>query len=228
MIKLIKLEMKKHKFGWYWRGAAIANLLIIVLLWLIPFTADDGASFANFEGVYTSMGLIVRATFTVFASVLISRLIIDEYKNKTVTVLFTYPVPRKKLIAAKLVLIMGMTLFTNLASLVVIATAFNIINAYFDFFPGTQSLDVLIEQGFRLFIHAISAAGVGLIPLYFGMRKKSVSSTIVSSILLAAVINSNNNDFSLGSFLSVSITLAVIGILIAYLSFRNIDRTDLI
>ncbi|GAB6988169.1 ABC transporter permease [Paenibacillus pini] len=229
MLKLIKLEMKKNKFGWYWKGAAIANIVILLFIWLIAFTQEsEDVAFSNFEELYSTIGIFVRATFAIFASVLISRLIIDEYKNKTMTVLFTYPISRKKLMIAKLILIIGMTLVSILVSMLFVSTTFTILNAYFQFIPGSPNADLLFNQGFHLLIVAISTAGLSLIPLYFGMRKKSVSATIVSSVLIISVISSSNKDFSLGSFLSVSISLGILGLFIAYLSFRNVDRTDIV
>ncbi len=42
-------------------------------------------------------GTMVRITFTIFTSVLIVKLIIDKYKNKSIAVMFTYPINRKKI-----------------------------------------------------------------------------------------------------------------------------------
>ncbi|MDI3410257.1 ABC transporter permease subunit [Bacillus sonorensis] len=59
------------------------------------------------------LGTFVRSVFIVFAGVLIAKLIIGEYKNRTITVMFTYPVSRKKLMAAKLLLTAWIDLFDN-------------------------------------------------------------------------------------------------------------------
>ncbi|MGV2644578.1 ABC transporter permease subunit, partial [Clostridium perfringens] len=61
-------------------------------------------------------GLLCRAVFIVFASVLLSRFIIEEYKNKTISLLFTYPVERKKLIMAKMLLALALTFGAMLIS----------------------------------------------------------------------------------------------------------------
>lgn len=41
------------------------------------------------------LGLFVRSVYIVFAAVLIAKLVIGEYRNKTITVMFTYPISRK-------------------------------------------------------------------------------------------------------------------------------------
>ncbi|MEC1468217.1 ABC transporter permease [Bacillus haynesii] len=111
MLNLINLEFKKTKLGWYYKGAVIANLCILGMLCLIG--ADEKSlpqakmSMADAESTLQLIGIFVRSVFIVFAGVLIAKLIIGEYKNRTITVMFTYPVSRKKLIAAKLLLTGG-------------------------------------------------------------------------------------------------------------------------
>ncbi len=61
----------------------------------------------------------------------------------------------------------------------------------------------------------------------FGMRKKSVSATIVASVLVATLLSSNTNGFSLSSIIAIPLSFAVIGVIIAYLSIRNIEHTDI-
>jgi len=64
MLQLLKLELKKFNFGWYVKGAIIAN---------------------------------VRAMFIVFASVLIAKIVIEEYKNKTICCCFLILLVERKL-----------------------------------------------------------------------------------------------------------------------------------
>ena len=61
--------------------------------------------------------MLVRAMLIVWEAVLISVFIVEEYRNKTINLLFTYPVQRGKLIAVKIILICGvMLLFHGLSS----------------------------------------------------------------------------------------------------------------
>lgn len=227
MLKLMKLELKKHKMGWYWRGALIANLCVIVLMGILPYIDQElESAFGSFEEVFTAMSTLVRVIFVIFAAVLIGKLIINEYNNKTISVLFTYPVPRKKLITAKILLIMGITLFTLLISNILVIFAFLVLNSMFHILPGAPTKELLLHQGLDILIQGLSAVGISMVPLYFGMRKKSVSATIVSAIILISVISSNNGNFTLSSFVAIPITMGIIGLLIAYMSFRNVDKVD--
>ncbi|GIO31902.1 MULTISPECIES: ABC transporter permease [Paenibacillus] len=228
MLRLIRLEMKKQKLAWFYRGAVIATILMAGFIFLIVFTEGKGdPAFGSFADALSTVGLLCRAVFIVFASVLLSKLIIEEYRNKTISILFTYPVERKKLIMAKMLLVLALTFGAMLISTFIICTSFLALNSHFQFVSGKPEAGVLLHTGIQLLIQTLSAAGLSLIPLFFGMRKKSVPTTIVSSILIGGLISSNNQGFSLGANITVPLILGVIGILVAYLSFRNVDKNDI-
>ena len=75
-------------------------------------------------------------------------------------------------------------------------------------------------------MNAIAASGIALIPLYFGMRKYSIPTTIISSIIIVSVTSSNSGNFTLNDIIIIPITLAIVGLGIAYLAIRNIERVD--
>lgn len=79
MLKLIRLEIKKCKLGGYVKGAWIVNLAIIGFLFLVNFAekAEGKAAFINYETAFNISGSLIRAAFIIFASELLSRLIID-------------------------------------------------------------------------------------------------------------------------------------------------------
>ncbi|MED5015899.1 ABC transporter permease [Paenibacillus chibensis] len=229
MLRLIQLEMKKQKLGWYVRGACIAIIIVSIFLCILPIMKDTGEKvFTGYEDALSVVGLLVRAVFTVFASVLLSKLIIDEYKNKTINVMFTYPIERKKLLMAKMLLILSLTLATIIIGTFIVILIFMAVNSYFHFVPGQPEGSVLLHTGIQLFIQTLSAGGISLIPLYFGMRKKSVSATIVSSVIITMLLGVNSPGFSLSSNVTVPLIFGVAGFVIAYLSLRNIDKTDII
>lgn len=228
MLKLMRLELMKTKMGWYTKGILIANLCIISLIVMIfkVEKMEGNSVVSGFDELFIVQGSMVRATFVVFAAVLISKLIIDEYKNKTIFVMFMYPINRKKIIASKLMLIAGMTFVSMLLSNIFVAAVFLVINHYVQFIAGDPSVDQYVQQLISILAFSIAAAGTSLIPLYFGMRKYSVPATITSSFLIVAVISSHNPIFSLASIIYIPIVLACFGIVLAWWSIRNIEKVD--
>ncbi|MFJ3390487.1 ABC transporter permease [Lysinibacillus sp. NPDC086135] len=230
MLHLLKLEMKKFNLGWYVKGAMIANIMITAVVCSVIFIAqkEGDIPISTYEEVNVLIGASVRATFIVFASVLIAKLVIEEYKNRTMLIMFTYPVSRKKLIASKLTLIAFLTFMTTMMSNIVVAGLFLIINTYFPIVPFTITASQFIGEAINIVPFAIAATGTSLIPFYFGMRNYSVPATIGSSLLVVAIACAYNPEISLVTFIPLQIGLGAVGVIIAYLGIRNIENVDVV
>jgi ABC-type transport system involved in multi-copper enzyme maturation permease subunit len=228
MLHLIKLElMKGRKRSFLW-GALVAYAIIaglMLLVFLVDETIEE--AFPNDAEMLIAIDILTRMTFVIYAAVLLSRLVIREYKDRTMELLFTYPVNRKKLIFAKLIIVALWTFINIVLSNLLISTIMLSANKAIGTIPVVMTPESLYQHYLRSVIQAVAAAGMSLLPLAFGMRRKSEAATIVSSILIVSVISSNNMGFSLGSIIAIPLTLAVLGVLVAYLSFRNIDHADI-
>lgn len=229
MRKLIHLEIKKFKLFSNLKGVVIANLGIMIMVCLVYFAdkSDGGAAFSTYEAAFGAIGSMVRATFTIFAAALISRLIIDEYKNNTIMMMFMYPINRKKIMIAKLVIVASFTFLTIFLSNLVVGGAFCLAASYLHIVPKVLTAEALTAGFLRMTLQAVASAGVALIPLYFGLMKKSVPATIITSIVLVSLTTSSSNGVDVFSIVAVPIVLAIAGCLIAYYSIRNIEKADI-
>ncbi|MDA1674679.1 ABC transporter permease [Bacillus cereus group sp. TH152-1LC] len=230
MLQLMKIELKKSKLGWYVKGAIIANILMVVILFFASYEAQDigDLDLRNVQILFFVVSTMVREIFTVFAGVLIAKLVVEEYKNKTILVMFSYAISRKKIIASKLLITAMLTFITVVLSNIFVAGSFFILNSYMLVIPNEITIDELILEEIKSIPFAITAAGTSLIPLYFGMRKYSVPTTVISSLIVSMVAYQNSPDFSLGNFLPFQLALAMIGIIIAYYGTKNIENKDVV
>ncbi|MCW9131691.1 ABC transporter permease [Bacillus paramycoides] len=228
MLRLMKLELKKFKLGWYVKGAIIANITILALLILVGFVAqiEGDPEIRDPQAILSMASVSVRGTFIIFGGVLIAKLIIDEYKNKTILLMFSYPINRKKMMISKLAITATLTFITVILSNILVVGIFFGIDSYFSILPNPFTVDQLIQEGVNLVPLAIATAGISLIPLYFGMRKHSVPTTIVSSIIVVSIAINNQPIFPIATFLPLQYTFAAIGMVIAYYGIKNIERED--
>ncbi|MED0967279.1 ABC transporter permease [Bacillus paramycoides] len=228
MLQLMKLEMKKFKLGWYVKGAIIANIAILALLISVGYVAqiEGDPEIRDPQAILLMASTSVRGTFIIFGGVLIAKLIIDEYKNKTILLMFSYPINRKKMMVSKLAITAILTFITVILSNIFVVGIFFGIDSYFSILPNSFTVDQLIQEGINLVPLAIATAGISLIPLYFGMRKHSVPTTIVSSIIVVVIAINNQPMFSIATFLPLQLAFAAIGITIAYYGIKNIERED--
>ncbi|KIV70069.1 MULTISPECIES: ABC transporter permease [Bacillus] len=229
MLRLMKLELRKFKLGWYVKRAVIANIVILALLIFVSIVAQiEGDPKIRDPQIILSMAsALVRATFIIFGGVLIAKLIIDEYKSKTILLMFSYPINRKKMLASKLAITATLTFITVILSNILVVGIFFGIDSYFSILPNSFTVDQLIQEGINLIPLAIATAGISLIPLYFGMRKRSVPATIVSSIIVVLIAINNPPIFPIATFLPLQFTFAAIGVAIAYYGIKNIEKEDI-
>lgn len=230
LLKLIQLELRKHRFASYIGGAAIANvgiLLFLMMVGIMDWGAKDYA-FADYEVSFMLIDTCARATFIIFAGALLSKLIIGEYRNKTMSVMFTYPIKRHKLIAAKLVIVFVFTFFMIIFTDLLMGAILLTVNQYYPFIPGSLSDTEAVTLLVKYTISSLSAACMALIPLFFGMRKHSMTTTLVSSILLVLVVCSgfNGPSVSINTIIFIPLALGAIGLWIASLSMVRLETKD--
>ncbi|EJR68090.1 hypothetical protein IIO_00409 [Bacillus cereus VD115] len=229
MLRLMKLELKKFKIGWYVRGAIIANIAILALMIFVSIVAqvEGDPEIRDPQMILLTASTVVRATFIIFGSVLIARLIIGEYKNKTILLMFSYPINRKKMMASKLAITAILTFITVIVSNILVVGIFFGIDSYFSILSNSFTIGQLMQEGIKLVPLAIATAGMSLIPLYFGMRKRSVPTTIVSSLIVVSIAMNSNPAFPTATLLPLQLALAAIGVVIAYYGIKNIEKEDI-
>ena len=229
MWNLIRMEIKKVPLKPHIAGLLAANFIIFLLSVFTSSLLTASGNISTLLGfapvqldTVTLAAMLVRATLIVWEAVLISVFVIEEYRNKTISLLFTYPISRTKLITAKLILICGiMLLFHVLSNIFQYATIF-LASKCFDFV--TFSFGNIMTQA----VTTISAILLGLLPLYVGMIKKSAIATVVSSIIIVAIAsNSQGSSAGLLSIPIAAIIFGIIGITFSAITMRKMILSDL-
>lgn len=228
MGKLIKLELKKYSLKNNIIAVFICNICILGLLSLLYYVEEDSSFIQTYNGLFEILGSLVYLTFIMFSGFLISKFIIEEYKNKTILILFSYPISRKKIIISKLIIIGIFICSSMLLSYVFVFASFYTIQVITHTTFGEMTVEMLSTQFIKVVIASVVNAIISLIPLYFGLKKKSVPITILSSFIVASILYSNNNGFSLASIIIIPLIFGMIGIFTIYYSIKDIDKKDLL
>lgn len=228
MLNLIKLEIKKFKLGGIIKGFLIATLCItavICLPVLTPKTTDK--PYNDFGDIVMMIDTFVRVVFIIYGSAMISKLVISEFKNKTINLMFMYPINRKKIVASKLIIVSMFTFMSIIIGNIIVALSMFLLNKYINFVSVATS-QVICRNIIPILLNAVASSGIVLIPLLFGMWKKTTTSTIVSGVILTSLICSNGNGISLSQILPATLSIGGIGVLIAYLTIGNIENVDIV
>lgn len=141
MFKLIRLEWKKNNIGKYIRNAVILAALLCIFIFALAFLGiandPDGTLDAapGMNTISSSIELFTNMSFLVFTSVMLASFIVSAYKNKTMNLMFSYPIKRQKILASQ----MAAVWIFNFLALV-----FTKLLIYVCIFYGSQRVHILM------------------------------------------------------------------------------------
>lgn len=230
MIALLKLEFTKFKLSKYGINFIIITVVILVMTALMGSSVIDGEiMFKTAEDLFEFGDVVIRIVFTIFSGVLLSKLIISEFSNSTIKIMFTYPISRRKIMRAKLIIIWLFVFAAIVLESILFGAAMQVIDRFISVTPDIVTFSDLTNRVSVIFYNAVVTSGLSLISLFFGMRKKSTSATIVASVIVSSLINSTsgNQGWSLFSSTVIPVFLCIIGVMIAYFSYYKIDKIDI-
>lgn len=231
MMQLIKLELMKNKL----RGTLIAFLSItfsvigISILGAYSELLEEGLTiFKTPEELFMLGGVAYRVCFVIFSGVMIGQLIIEEFKTGTVKALFTYPISRKKIIAAKLLLIFLLTAAGYFLAKMIYVYSMVLINPLISMIPSNLTADMALAEIPVSALEALAVSGMGFLALYFGMKKKSPTHAIIAACIIGTLLNSNfGNNYTLFQFTLIPVLFCLAGIGTAMFTCRSINRIDI-
>lgn len=234
MLKLIKLEWKKNNIGKYTRNAFI--LAAILCLFVFAFNyfgiANDPETGVpdmapGVNGIASTIEMFTSMSFLVFTSVMLSSYIVSAYKNKTMNLMFSYPIKRQKILVSQM---LAVWIFCFVALVLTKLLIYGCILLGSQFMQASFFLDFdMASLGFYMQLIAKSAVTVSMsfIALFIGMAMKSSKATIVSSFLLIVLTQANIGDFTMAGNAVFPFILTAVSLTFAFLSIQKAETKDL-
>ena len=243
MLSLIKIELNKvskSKLFFAWLGTILIILGITGII-IMGLGTDNklgefvGQSTNNiritgkWEGwaIATSLfsSLFTKAAFLIFESYLLSVIIIDEFKRRTIFQLFSYPVSKIKLLWGKVISVILISFIVHFTAHIVIELFIKLM-AFLtgeNYIPFTNYLINLVGITFGTVL-------IGLIPFVLGMIKYSTPITILSGLGLAALLSNATPGSLTHNFVDnvfFLIIASVISLMIVSFSIYTISKKDI-
>lgn len=177
---LMRLELKK---------AGISLYLIVSLLgWgcamLFSYIGLNDMTDHTYDTAFQMIGIVFNFYYIILYAVLVVVYVLNEYQNRTILVLFTYPVSRQKILLAKLCLI-TLTVFLALALGFCVCGGFLIIvSQHTQLIEGTFTTAVLASWAASALKATLLFCALGMCTFALALWRKSMILTLISSILL--------------------------------------------
>lgn len=228
MIEMIKLEWRKNNIKKYIRNAAVTSGAIIVLLLVTIWQmGTEGKIDLNNEHVlYISVELLTNMSYVIFASVMMASYIISGYNNKTVYIMFSYPIKRQKILLAQMLSVWTF----NVAALIITKLLAYEIFCFISRFIDVDMRGINFSQFsfyFQIIISSIMMISICFIALLVGVKMKSSKATIVSSVILVCLTQGDIGAYTLVNNLAFYVILFILSIISVFLTINNIDKVDI-
>ena len=185
MTHLMKLELKKVGLKKYVLFSVIGIFISIFFLFV-------GLNYSStiksiYETAFSTVGLIFCFYYITLFAVLVSTYIINEYNHKTILVMFSYPINRRKLMLAKLFLITLLVMFSMILGYICCGTFIVLADKYWGLIDGVFESSVFFNWIPTALKAILTFCSFGIGTFVIGMLKKSVPMTIISGIIFCYI-----------------------------------------
>ncbi len=234
MLKLIKLEWKKNHLGKYVRNVVIMAVILNIFLFALAFLGiandPDGTLDAapGMNAISAPIELFTSMAFLIFTSVMLASFIVSAYKNKTMNLMFSYPIKRQKILASQMIAVWSFNfialILTKLSIYLCVFAGARFLQSSFvmDFDMGSLSFYV------QLIAKSLVIVSMSFIALFVGMALKSSKATLITSFLLIFLTQANIGDFTMADSVVFPIVLTGLSFCFAVLSIYRVEDRDLL
>lgn len=232
MLKLIKLEYKKNNIKKYIRIAVIMAIILCLFIFALAFLGiandPDGTldAASGTDVISAPIELFTSMTFLIFTSVMLASFIISAYKDKTMNLMFTYPIKRQKILASQMI---AVWLFNFIALVLTKLAIYMCIFIGAKYMQSSFMVDFNIGSLFfyvQLLLKAVSIVTMSFIALFVGMALKSSKAAIITSFLLILLTQANVGDLTMAGNTIFPVVLTVVSLVFAVLSIYNVEKKD--
>ena len=234
MNKLISLELKRNSLRSYHTGVFISGALMLGMLYLLAAipkldpSETDLEMFLSYRSLIGLTNIMLMVIFTILSAVMSAKFIVEEYAGKKAILLFSYPVLRQKVLSAKMCMVFFYTVTTMCLCGIVIFGIFFATESVFQICSDTLNLNTVLYCTVSLICYCLLAGVWGIVALWIGFGRQSVTVTIIASVIISVVmcqIMAMTLNYLVGAM--VFLAVGFIGAVIAWTNLkRNIDNME--
>ena len=231
MLSLIKIELNKISkpklfLAWLCTIFIVLGITAIIIMGLgtdnkLGEFAGQDSNVIRVTGKWEGWAIVA----SLFSSYLLSTIIIDEFKRRTIFQLFSYPISKIKLLWGKILLVILISFIAHFSAHLVIQIFIRFMAVVTE-----SSCIPVANQLINLAGITFGTVLIGLLPFVLGMIKHSTAITMLTGLGLAALL-SNASPGSLSNNIADNLFFLIfasfISLMITSFSIYNISRQDI-
>src|SRR5699024_4205303 len=197
LLKLIRLEYRKTNLKPYILTVIIATILFIGLIYLFAYVPriDEGPELLMFAEYSTVAGLLILVsltTYSVLAIAMFSKMVINTFDAKSLTLIYSYPVRRSTILLPKIIAVLLFTAVAIMISNTVVFTLFFLTESISPLVNDTLVSAVVLDALSLTLLSMAAMSAISVTAMTIGLCRQSVPLAIISTFVILA---STNNVF---------------------------------
>lgn len=230
MNRLISIELRKNKINKYVIGSIGCCLFNFICFYIFAFSASEEVIFNSYESLVKISAGVNIVLFMCVSAVMYSEFIVDEYSGNKLILMFSYPINRRKWMIAKIGIVSIFTAISAFISEILIWSVYFMIESFFPILNGHISNDILSGAILTSILSIIIIMFGGFIALEIGMHFKTASSTIISSIIVGAIVANiiiMTVNYGYTGFMAITVLMVIIGFIIINKILNRVDLMEI-
>ena len=229
MLKLIRLEWKKNNIMKYmWKALA---MVIILLLLLLTIAGELEAAETRFDYgnsmLKSGVELSTNMSFIILTCVMLASFIVGTYKNKTINLMFSYPINRKKIVLSQMLSVWIFNFIALTLSKVLIYCVLVAVKKYtFISADGIRLGDSMFYV--EILVDSAVMISISFTALMVGLMMKSSKATIIAGMIIVCLTQGNIGVYTLAGNIPFYITLLMLSAVSVFLSLYKLETRDVL
>ncbi len=229
MLKLIRLEWKKNNVMKYARNALIMVLILLLMLLSVAgeLEADETRLAYGNSMLKSGVELFTNISFIIFTSTMLSSFIVGTYKNKTINLMFSYPIDRKKILLSQMLSVWIFNFAALVLSKILIYCSLVAVKRYM--YITTEG--IALGDGMfyaEILIDSAVMISISFISLLIGLKLKSSKATIIAGVVIVCFTQGNIGVYTLIGNIPFYITLLIISAISVFLMLYKLETRDVV
>ena len=227
MFKLIRLEWKKNNVWKYIRNAVIVVAFIIPLILGTARELEGDEVMASYGQSMMNLGIeiFMNMCFIVFTGVMLSYFIVSDYENKTMSLMFSYPIRRWKVMVSKMLAVWIFNFIAMAAGKLLVCAVVVLTREY----THIAAESIRFDQAslyLQILINSALMVSVSFLALPVGLAARSSKAAIVASVVIVCFTQGQIGEFTLSGNLDFYILLIALAAVSVFLSLWRIEMRD--
>lgn len=233
MWKLMKLEWKKNNMKKFLIKAAMVTVIIFLMILAVSgeLAGMETVEVYGKSMIGTGVDMCANMAFILCTAVMLSSLIISAYKDKTMDLMFAYPIRRQKILISKMLLVWLFNFFALVLCKFIIYGGLILASplahiSIESILPGRMGADVSFYL--EILINSAIMVSISFTALFIGMRMKSSKAAMVAACIVMLLTQGNIGSYTLINNIPFYIVMMVLAAASVFLCVHGVEIKDVV